>query len=359
VRQLAILAEGHLDWHAAKTAIGVMRYGTDRVVAVIDSEHAGQDAAEALHDSTGLARGVPVVRDVAAALTYRPDALLIGIAPRGGNLPEEWRPGILLAIESGLDVISGLHHFLADDPELAQAARRRGVTIWDVRRPPDATAMRIATGEPRRAASRVVYFTGSDCNVGKMTAAMEVEREARRRGLSCGFAATGQTGIMLSGRGIPADRYISDFLAGGVEALVHEFAEEFDWVLVEGQGALGHPAYSAVTLGLLHGATPDYLLLCHHAGRTTIRGYPSISIPSLTEVRAMNETAAAWRRPTRTLGIALNTLGMDERTARDAIRAAEDETGLPATDPVRFGAAPLVDALVAARAAEETLVRQP
>lgn len=352
MRQLAILAEGHFDWQTAKTAVGVIRYGTDRVVAVIDSTHAGQDAGAALGDPDGPARGIPVVRDVAAALAHRPDALLIGIAPRGGRLPEEWRPGVLLAIESGLDVISGLHHFLGDDPELAEAARSRGVTIWDVRRPPESTAMRMATAQPRRAESRVVYFAGSDCNVGKMTAALEVDREARRRGLSSGFAATGQTGIMISGRGIPVDRYISDFIAGGVEALVHEFAQEYDWVFVEGQGALGHPAYSAVTLGLLHGATPDYLLLCHHAGRAAINGYPAAAIPALSAVRAMYETAAAWLKPARTVGVVLNTFGLDEAAAKAAVRAAERETGLPAADPVRFGAGPLVDALVAARAAE-------
>jgi uncharacterized NAD-dependent epimerase/dehydratase family protein len=194
----------------------------------------------------------------------------------------------------------------------------------------------------------VVYFAGSDCNVGKMTAALEVDREARRRGLSSAFAATGQTGIMISGRGIPVDRYICDFEAGGVEALVDEFAAEFDWVFVEGQGALGHPAYSAVTLGLLHGSTPDYLLLCHHAGRTHISGYPTVAIPSLTEVRAMYETAAAWLRPTRTVGVILNTFGMSAADAHAALRAAEQETGLPATDPVRFGSGVLIDALLAA-----------
>jgi uncharacterized NAD-dependent epimerase/dehydratase family protein len=348
VRRIAVLAEGHFDWHTAKTAVGVIRYGPDQVVAVIDSEHTGQDAGDVLRDPTGPAHGIPIVADVRAALDHQPDTLLIGIAPRGGRLPDEWRPEVLLAIRSGLEVVSGLHHFLGDDAELAAAARERGVAIWDVRRPPEATALRIATYAPRRAASRVVYFAGSDCNVGKMTAALEVDREARRRGLSSAFAATGQTGIMISGRGIPVDRYICDFEAGGVEALVLEFAAEFDWVFVEGQGALSHPAYSAVTLGLLHGATPDYLLLCHHAGRTHISGYPTVPIPSLTEVRAMYETAAAWLKPSRTVGVVLNTFGMSEADAHAALRAAEQETGLPVTDPVRFGSGVLIDALLAA-----------
>jgi uncharacterized NAD-dependent epimerase/dehydratase family protein len=348
MRRIAILAEGHFDPYTAKTAVGVIRYGQDHVVAVIDSQHAGQSAGAALGDPTGPAQSIPVVAGVAEALAHGPDTLLIGIAPRGGRLPDEWRPEVLLAIRSGLTIISGLHHFLGDDAELAAAAREHGVTIWDVRRPPEATALRIASFAPRRAASRVVYFAGSDCNVGKMTAALEVGREARRRGLSSAFAATGQTGIMISGRGIPVDRYICDFEAGGVEALVQEFAAEFDWVFVEGQGSLGHPAYSAVTLGLLHGATPDYLLLCHHAGRTQISGYPGVPIPPLGEVRAMYETAAAWLRPTRTVGVVLNTFGMSEADAHAALRAAEQELGLPATDPVRFGSGVLIDALLAA-----------
>ncbi len=348
MRRIAILAEGHLGRHTAKTAVGVIRYGRDPVVAVIDSTHADQDAGEVLREPNGPAHGIPIVADVAAALAYQPDTLLIGISPRGGGLPDAWLPGLLLAIQSGLDLVSGLHDFLGDDPELAAAAREHGVALWDVRRPPEATAMRIATGQPHRPGSRVVYFAGTDCNVGKMTAAFEVDRETQRRGLSSGFAATGQTGILIAGRGIPADRYISDFLAGGTEALVLEFAEQYDWVLVEGQGALGHPAYAAVTLGLIHGAAPDYLVLCHHAGRTAINGYPSVAIPPLNEVRAMNETAAGWLKPARTVAVVLNTFDLAEADARAALRDAERETGLPAADPVRFGAGPVVEALLAA-----------
>lgn len=351
MRRIAVLAEGRLNIHDAKTAVGVIRYGDDRVVAIVDSTHVGADAGAVLGDPDGPARGIPVVANVEAALAYHPDTLLIGIAPRGGQLPDEWRPGLLLAIAAGLEIVSGLHIFLADDPELAAAARRRGVRLWDVRRPPEATAHRIATGKPHREGSQVVYFGGTDCNVGKMTVAVEVEREMRRRGLSAAFAATGQTGIVIAGRGIPADRYVSDFLAGGAEALVCELADEADWVLVEGQGALGHLAYSAVTLGLVHGAAPDLLVLCHEAGRRTIRGYDGVPIPPLADVRAMYEMAAGWLKPVRTVAWALNTYGLGEDEARAAIRAAVAETGLPVADPVRFGAGPIVEALVAAHRA--------
>lgn len=346
MRRIAILAEGSFSQQAAKTAIGVLRYSPDTVVAVIDSTRAGKDVAEALGEPGGLGHGVPVVASVEEALAFAPDTLLIGIAPIGGRLPDAWRPALLRALAAGLEVVSGLHIFLADDPELAAAAERGGARIWDVRRPPDELALRIRQGTPHRVGSRVVTFCGSDCNVGKMTAAVELDREARRRGLSSVFAATGQTGIMVSGAGIPVDRFISDFVAGGVEAMVLDFAERYDWVIVEGQGSLCHPAYSAVTLGLLHGSAPDYLILCHKAGRTHIHGY-DMPIPPLADVRAMNEAAAAWLKPAPVVAVALNTRRLDGAAARVAVARVQDELELPVTDPVRFGAGPLLDALLA------------
>ncbi len=344
MRRIAILAEGSFDWQRAKTAVGIMRYSPDTVVAVIDSENAGRDAAAALNDPS-VGAGVPVVASIKEALAFEPTALLIGIAPIGGELPEAWRPILVRAMEAGLEIVSGLHYFLADDPALAAVAQATGACIWDVRRPPADLAMRIRQGTPHRPGSHVVSFCGTDCNVGKMTVAVELDREARRRGLSSVFAATGQTGMMIAGSGIPADRFISDFLPGAVEAMVLGFAERYDWVFVEGQGALGHPAYSAVTLGLLHGAAPDLLILCHLAGRTHIRSY-DVPIPPLPEVRAMYETAAGWLKPAPVVAVALNTFGMSDDTAREAIEATAQETGLPTADPVRFGAGPLLDALL-------------
>ncbi|HLZ24063.1 MAG TPA: DUF1611 domain-containing protein [Ktedonobacterales bacterium] len=343
-RRIAILAEGQFNWQDAKTAVGVLRYSTDDVVAVIDSTRAGQDAAMALGDPNGAGRGVPIVASVAEALTRDPDTLLIGIAPIGGRLPEAWRGEVVAALAAGLNLVSGLHHMLAEDAELADVARRHGTQIWDVRRPSEALAMRIRAGTPHRAGSHVVYFCGTDCNVGKMTAAIELDLEAKRRGLSSGFAPTGQTGIMIAGEGIPADRFISDFLPGGVEGMVLDFAERYDWVFVEGQGSLIHPAYSAVTLGLIHGAAPDLLVLCHQANRTHIHGY-DVPIPPLARMREIYEQAAGWLKPARVVAVAVNTYGLPEDEARDALAAAERETGLPASDPVRFGAGPLLDAL--------------
>lgn len=346
MRRFAALAEGKLNLNDAKTAVGVMRYCDDPVVAVVDSANAGRDVAAVLGNPGGVGGGIPVVRDVTAALAHQPDTLLIGIAPAGGRLPDEWRAQILTAIDAGLNVVSGLHEFLADDAELAAAARARNVRLWDVRRPPEHLALRVGQGLPHRPGSHVVYFCGTDCNVGKMTAAVELHREAVRRGLSSVFAATGQTGIIIGGNGIPADRIVSDFLAGAAEGLVLEFAQRFDWVFVEGQGSLIHAAFSPVTLGLIHGSAPDLMVLCHDARRTHIR-HIGTPIPPLARVRRIYEDAAAWLKPAPVVAVALNTYGLDEPDAYAAVQQARDDTGLPTTDPVRFGAGPLLDALLA------------
>src|SRR5947209_11260133 len=202
MRHIAILAEGAFEWHYGKTATGVIRYGKDPVVAVIDSTRAGQDVSQALGAPIGI--GIPVVHDIHEALKYQPDTILIGIAPMGGALPAAWRWQLLTAIEASLDIVSGLHFFISDDEELRIAAEKRGVTIWDVRRPP--TSNRVAQFIPHRPGSHTILMVGSDCAVGKMTVALELDREAQRRGLNSALVATGQTGIMISGTGLPVDR---------------------------------------------------------------------------------------------------------------------------------------------------------
>jgi uncharacterized NAD-dependent epimerase/dehydratase family protein len=345
MRRIAILAEGAFEWHYGKTATGVIRYGKDQVVAVIDSTKAGQDVSHALDASIGV--GIPVVRDINEALKYHPDTLLIGIAPMGGALPPEWRWQLLTAIEAGLDIISGLHFFLSDDEELRSAAEKRGVTIWDVRRPP--AKNRVAQFTPHRPGSHTILIVGSDCATGKMTTALELDIEARRRGLSSVFVATGQTGIMISGNGLPVDRIISDFVAGMVEEMVLDFTQTHDWVFVEGQGALNHPGYSPVTLGLIHGSNPDAMIFCHKVGATTIEGYENCPLPPLRRLIEINEEAINWIRQdhsSKVVGLSLVTQGMSEQEARAAVKRTEDETGLPATDVWRFGANVLMDALI-------------
>ena len=345
MRRIAIMAEGAFEWHYGKTATGVIRYGKDTVVAVIDSTKAGQDVSQALGASIGT--GIPVVRDIHEALLYQPDSLLIGIAPIGGALPEAWRWQLLVAIDAGLDIISGLHFFISDDEELRTAAQKRGVTIWDVRRPPDNN--RVAQFIPHRPGSHTVLMVGSDCAVGKMTVALELDREASKRSLNSAFVATGQTGIMISGTGLPVDRIISDFIAGMVEQMVLDFTNEHDWVFVEGQGSLNHPGYSPVTLGLIHGSMPEAMIFCHKAGATEIEGYQHCLFPSMNRMIQLNEDTVSWVRPERpckVVGLAVMTFGLSEQEARDALKKLEDETGLPATDVLRFGAGILMDALI-------------
>ena len=345
MRRIAILAEGAFGWHTGKTATGVIRYGKDPVVAVIDSTRAGQDVSQALNADMG--RGIPIVKDIHEALTYQPDTLLIGIAPMGGALPESWRWQLLAAIDAGLNLVSGLHFFLSEDEELRGAAEKRGVEIWDVRRPPE--TKRVGMFRPHRPGSHTVLMVGSDCAAGKMTVALELDREARARGLNSAFLATGQTGILIAGSGFPADRIISDFVAGETEHLVLDLTSKHDWVFVEGQGALNHPGYSPVTLGLIHGSMPEAMIFCHHAGAIAIDGLEHATFPELNRLIRLNEEVVnilPQSRPSKVVGIALVTIGMSDEQALDAIKQIEDETGLPTTDVWRFGAGKLMDALV-------------
>lgn len=344
MRKIVILAEGNFQMDASKTATGVIRYSHDEVVAVIDSTKAGMDVAQAL--GTDLGRGIPVVNDINEALRTQPDALLIGIAPRGGNLPKQWRWQLLTAIENGLDIINGLHAFLTEDEELQMSAQKHGVTLWDVRLPPDKRV--ISSYTPHRPGSQTILTVGSDCSTGKMTTTLEIDREAQQRGLNSAFVATGQTGIMISGNGLPVDHIISDFVAGMVEEMVLDFAARYDWVFVEGQGALNHPGYSPVTLGLIHGTLPDAMIFCHKAGSTRVENYENCPLPPLTRMIEINEDAVNWLHPkhnSKVVGISLLTYRLSEAAARDEVKRVEDETGLPTTDVLRFGAGKLMDAL--------------
>ena len=343
-RRLVILAEGQFGFHHGKTAVGVIRYGPDDVVAVIDSTQAGGNVSSILPD-----RDIPIVPDLDAALALqpRPDTLLIGIAPTGGRLPDTWRATILAAIRAGLDVHSGLHTFLGDDPEFAAAAREAGTAIVDYRRPPD--RMETAVGRRHGPGKRVILTVGTDCAIGKMSVALELRRAARDAGRSASFVPTGQTGMMIDGWGAAVDRLISDFAQGTVEWMVEEGERRGDWVIVEGQGSLTHPGFSGVTLGLLHGAGPDLMVLCHNAMRQSMKGYEDgLPLRSLRELVGIYEDAAAWRRPpgyppARVVAVALNTGDLLSSKPPDLalswIQSASAATKLPAADPIREGTA--------------------
>jgi uncharacterized NAD-dependent epimerase/dehydratase family protein len=342
--RLAIFAEGLFEKHSGKTAHGVIRYGTRNVIAVIDSTQAGRLANEVerfcLHP-------VPVVASVRDAIEAGATAILIGVAPTGGKLDPAWRAPLLEAIEAGLGLEAGLHTQLSDDPELAAAAERAGVTLRDLRAaPPDLTVPQGPYSRPDSV--RVVHSVGSDTVIGKKVVTLELDRAARERGERSVYVPTGQTGVAIAGWGIAVDHVISDYVAGAGERLVHEGAARGDLLFVEGQGALFHPAYSGVTLGLLHGSAPDHLILVHKAGATSIRNYPDLPLPPLSELIAAYELATSRVRPARVVAVALNTSDLDDEGARSAIDAAEAETGLPAGDVVRFGPERVLDAVLAA-----------
>lgn len=355
-RQVVVLAEGRFSTSDAKTAHGLLRYGRDRVVAVVDSTFAGGTAAHVLGAEPRFV-DIPIVAslDEALALPEPPNELVIGIAPVGGKLPEPWRPVILQALRAGLDVVAGLHTFLADDPHFAAAARASGSLIVDLRRPPE--RMETARGRVHGPDKRVVLTVGSDSAVGKMTAALELAAAARRAGLRATMVPTGQTGMLVEGWGVTVDRVAADFLAGTVEALVEEGESRADWLFVEGQGSLDHPAYSAVTLGILHGSTPDALVLVHELGREyhdDFEGRAFARLRPLAELVRIHEQVAALVRPSesppcRVVAVAVNSARIaDPDDARRQIEAIAAETGLPADDPYRFGTGRLFGAVRAA-----------
>jgi len=334
-----ILAEGFsADPHYGKTAHGVLRYRREDVVAILDSTRE-RGASE---------DGVPVVQTVEEAMEHGPTTALVGVATQGGRFPPAWLDLLRQCVGAGLDIENGLHVFLADDPELAELARRRGVELRDLRRPPK--DLSTATGANLGVPATIVLTVGSDCAIGKMTVSLELDREARARGLKSAFVPTGQTGIAIAGWGIAVDAVVADFIAGAAERLVvegHERGGELLWV--EGQGAILHPVYSGVTFGLYHGSVPHALVLCHEVGHDEIEGAGGgpHRIPSLSELIDLHERLALPARPAKVVAIALNTRRVGEDEAREAIAAAEAETGLTADDPVRFGAARLVDAVLA------------
>ena len=335
--KLLVLAEGFSgDPHYGKTARGVLAYGQRPVVALLDSRRAGETQW-----------GVPIVASVDDALHLAPTTAVVGVATQGGRFPPAWRDLLRRCIGAGLHVENGLHEFLGDDTEIVELADRHGVELRDLRRPPP--DLNVPTGANLELPVRTVLTVGSECAIGKMTVALELEREARSRGLAAEFVPTGQTGIAIAGWGIAVDAVVSDFLAGAAERLVVEGHERGgELLLVEGQGSLIHPAYSGVTLGLVHGSAPHAFVLCHLAGQTEVEGYPGHPILPLPELVELHERMSLPARRARVAAIALNTRELDEDAARAAVARAEVETGLVADDPVRFGPGRLLDAVLKA-----------
>ena len=340
VDRIAVLAHERFP-DDAKTAVGVLRYGDYDVAAVLDRDRAGERVAELVPDLPDA----PVVssfEDVEGDV----DALLIGIAPIGGGFDESWRSDVRGALEAGCDVISGLHDALAEDEEFAELAAERGGTIYDVREPP--TDLTVSRGVADEVDADIVLTVGTDGDIGKMTACMELVEAARERGIDAGFVPTGQTGIMIAGHGIAIDRVIADFVSGAVERMILELGDDRDVLFVEGQGSITHPAYSADACGILHGAMADKLVLVHEVGREVHNGYEAFPIRDPETYVDLYESVAAPVRETDVAAGALDTSGLgSDAAARDAVAEFGAAIGAPATDVIRFDADELLDELLA------------
>lgn len=334
-QRLVILTDGHSNPHTAKTACCLLRYRRGDVVAVLDSTQRGKTTQQIL----GVGGDLPVI----GALSEAPEAntLLIGIAPPGGKVPRAWRSVILEAIGRGMDVVSGLHDFLTDDVEFADAAARHHVTLYDVRRNRE---KEIARREGLRDDCVRVHTVGHDCSVGKMVVAVEITNALKRRGRRAKFIATGQTGIMVEGDGVPVDCVVADFVSGSIERFILQH-QQHEFLLVEGQGSLVHPSYSGVTLGLLHGCAPHGLVLCYEVGRDCVTGIPHMPIPPLAQIKRLNEMMASVMQPCEVIGIAMNSRLIDAEAAEEERERVRREFGLPVCDVFRHGPGELADAV--------------
>ena len=335
-RRMVILVDGYTEAITAKTAVCVIRYRPEEVVAVLDREGAGKTSGELL----GVGGSIPVV----AALANAPAAntLLLGIAPPGGKIPANWRPIVLEALGRGMTVVSGLHQFLCEDADFAAAAAKHGAKLVDLRRNDERdVAQRIGIRE----GCLRIHTVANDCSCGKMVTAVEVAQGLQRAGVDAAFVATGQTGMIVAGGGCAVDRVISDFVAGAVEKLILA-NQHHEVILLEGQGSLFHPRYSGVTLSLLHGSIPHGLIVGYEMGRKSVHGMsPEVLLPPLKKVIDYYEETANIMHPCRVIGLAVNGMRYNEAEVAAECARVEDEFQLPTCDVIRHGPGKLVEAV--------------
>ncbi len=344
---VVLLQHGGLTSLTGKTGLAMLRHRRGPIAVVIDPTHADGSLA----DITGIERDVPIVRDLEAALNHRPSVAVVGLAPSGGGLPDPVRRDALAALRAGLNLASGLHTQLGEDPEF-KAACHEGKWIWDLRREPP----NLKVGQARAAGlpCQRVLAVGTDMAVGKMSACLALAEAADRCKLPCRFVGTGQAGILISGRGVPLDAVRVDYAAGAVEQAVLEAGRDLseqDLLLVEGQGSLCHPG-STAPLPLMRGSQPTALLMVHRADQSTIERLPQVPLPPLRELVSMCESLAAMARPLGTgpspkvKAIALNTARFTAQDAEHYLEACRDELGLPCEDPIRSPADGLLQAVL-------------
>ncbi|WP_420410265.1 N-acetyltransferase DgcN [Hoeflea sp.] len=313
------------DALAAKTGLGIVDWRPEWCIGQLRLEGCKADA------------GIPDLT-IAEAKEKGVETMVVGAVNAGGVLPEHWIASIVEALEAGLNVATGLHTRLASIPQIAEAAARGGAGLHDVR----FSDVRFATGKGTKRSGKRVLTVGTDCSVGKKYTALALEKEMRARGWDADFRATGQTGVFISGRGAAIDAVAADFISGAVEWIAPT-ADPDHWDLVEGQGSLFHPSFAGVSLGLLHGAQPDFFIVCHEPTRTTMRGV-SHPLPSIQDVIDLTVTCGRLTNPgIACAGIAVNTQKLSEDDARALLDDLSETYGVPATDPIRFGVASLVD----------------
>jgi len=338
-RRMVLLTDGHSDPVTAKTASCLLRFCPDEVVAVLDRNASVGNAEDLL----GVGGAIPVVK----SLDQVPQAhsLVIGIAPPGGKIPASWRPLVIHAIQRGMTIYSGLHDYLIHDPEFVEQATIHHADLVDVRRNRESE---VASAQGLNQSCLRLHTVGQDCGVGKMLVSVELSRSLQQAGLAAKFIATGQTGILVEGDGCPVDSVVSDFVSGAVEKMILQHQHN-EVLVVEGQGSLAHPRYSAVTLGLLHGCSPQAMILCYEAGRKSFNGLSHIALPGLVKMRSICESMASLFQPSQVIAVAMNSRNLNSRDAESERERVRQELGLPVCDVVRHGPDDLVEAVIAFR----------
>ena len=333
--KVIIYAQDSFGGESAKTGIGFIRYGLCETVAVVDEKLANKKVGDILHLHLQNSSTIPIFASIDEAKKHRPDAdtLLIGIATVGGQFPPEWISDIKVALKLKLNIVNGLHDFLCDIEEVKKLADKEGVFIWDVRNP--SGKYQVANARLLNYPIEVVLTVGTDGAIGKMTVALELTKSANKIGKRAKFIATGQTGIMISGEGVPVDAIRGDFMAGAVEEeIIKASKENYEIAFVEGQGSILHPGWSGVTLALLHGSLPQKLILCHDPRREYLKN-TKIKIESLNQFIEVYENMSLPLRQAKVVGIGLNTFNLDQNQTLKLIKKYEEETNLPVDDPIK------------------------
>ena len=336
-KKIVILSHGAFNYIKNKTGNMLIRYRTDEVIALLDRTKSGMTA----NDELGYGGNIPVLDNFDACIDLEPDTLVIGNASQGGFISDDYRAEVIKAIEFGCDIISGMHHFINDDVEFVQLAEKHNVSLFDLRRPPDPPNFPKGSWHKRKIP--VLLIVGTDCDTGKMTTAWKVSERLKSRGRKVEFIGTGQTGILLSGAGVPIDAVKADFMAGEIEYLIDKVSEDTELIIVEGQGALTNQYYAGVTLGLLHGAMPDYMLMTHDPARgLDVTDYP---MATMRLVMDMHLDLMSNFKKSKFIGINLLTFKLSDEDARIEIDKVKEEYSMATTDLIRYGSNELIETI--------------